>query len=109
MGAWESKLGPVGIELQPVAAFPRSYALDQNYPNPFNPSTNIRFAIADAGFVSLKVYDITGREVATLVSANLAMGSYKYTWDAKGMASGVYFYKLGADNIILTRKMILIR
>jgi parallel beta-helix repeat protein len=109
MGAWESKQGPGGIEPQPVAGIPKSYTLFQNYPNPFNPTTNIGFAIADGGFVSLKVYDITGREVATLVSTNLTMGSYKYTWDAKGVASGVYFYKLEADNIILTRKMILIR
>ncbi len=109
MGAWESKLGPLGIEPQPIAGNLKSYALEQNYPNPFNPTTNIRFAITNGGFVSLKVYDINGREVATLVSTSLTMGNYKYTWDAKGMASGVYFYKLEADNFIRTRKMILIR
>jgi hypothetical protein len=110
IGAWESKLGnPLGIETQPMAGILQSYELYQNYPNPFNTSTNIRFVIAHGGFVSLKVYDITGSEVAILVSKNLMPGSYKYIWDAKRVASGIYFCKLEADNFILTRKMLLIR
>jgi hypothetical protein len=121
MGAWESKEGIVGIEPEPGADIPKTYALQQNYPNPFNPTTNIGypnpfnpttnigFRIADFGFVSLKVYDISGREVATLISENLTAGSYKYRWDARGLASGVYFYRLEAGDFKQTKKMLLLR
>jgi predicted GH43/DUF377 family glycosyl hydrolase len=96
---------------------PGNVVLYQNYPNPFNPATNIGFRIADRGFVTLKVYDISGREVATLISENLTAGNYEYTWDARGLASGVYFYKLQAGNsstrseqgFVQTKKMLLIR
>ncbi len=73
---------------------PKSCELYQNYPNPFNPSTNISFQIAVPGFVSLKIYDITGREIATLITENLATGRYQYEWDATQFASGVYYYRL---------------
>jgi hypothetical protein len=90
------------------------FFLYQNYPNPFNPITNIGFRIADfpegaSGFVSLKIYDVTGREVTTLVSEELTPGSYKYQWDARGMASGVYFYRLEAKGFMQMKKMLLIR
>jgi hypothetical protein len=85
----------------PVPTVPASFALYQNYPNPFNPSTRIPFSVpgsglpaGQAGFVSLKVYDILGRDVATLVNENLPPGSYEVTFDASGLPSGVYFYRL---------------
>jgi hypothetical protein len=110
MGAYESSLGSsVGIEVQSSGELPQLYSLSQNYPNPFNPTTNIRFRIADRGFVSLKVYDVAGREVTTLVAENLIPGSYEYTWDARGLASGVYFYRIEAGNFTKSRKMLLIR
>jgi L-ascorbate metabolism protein UlaG (beta-lactamase superfamily) len=102
--------GSVGITEHGESTAPSgSFALHQNYPNPFNPNTHIGFRIADFGFVSLKVYDITGREVATLISENLTSGSYKYRWDAKGLANGVYFYRLEAEGFVQTKKMLLIR
>jgi len=88
---------------------PDKFSLSQNYPNPFNPTTNIGFRIADFGFVSLKIFDITGKEVQTLVDKSLQPGSYEVTWDASNMPSGVYFYKLTAADFSETKRMVLIK
>ena len=88
---------------------PKTFALHQNYPNPFNPSTNIEFSIPKTEFVSLKIYNILGQEVATLVSDKLTPGNYKYTWDASGFASGVYMYNIEAGSFVQTRKLLLIK
>lgn len=88
---------------------PADYQLDQNYPNPFNPSTTIAFSIRDAGFVSLKAFDILGREVATLVNEAKQPGTYEVMFNAEGMASGVYFYRLQAGEFVQTRRMMLMR
>jgi hypothetical protein len=85
------------------------YKLSQNYPNPFNPLTNIEFQIQNIEFVQLKVYNILGQEVVTLVSEKLTPGIYKYTWNASDLASGIYLYKLKAGNFTETRKMILMQ
>jgi len=84
---------------------PEGLVLYQNYPNPFNGVTKIRFKVARQGFVTLKVYDITGKAVATLATGDLPPGEYDYEWDAKGMASGIYFYRVG-DAV---RRMVLMR
>jgi len=88
---------------------PEEFALEQNYPNPFNPSTNVRFQIADLGLASLRIYDVLGREIATLVNEELKPGSYEVTWDASGRASGVYFYRLQTENYVDTKKLMLVR
>jgi hypothetical protein len=88
-------------------AVPIEFALERNYPNPFNPSTNIGFQISDYGLVTLRVYDVLGREVRTLVNERLQPGSYETTFDATGLPSGVYFCKLKTDGHISTKKMIL--
>ncbi len=88
---------------------PNNYILYQNYPNPFNPSTIITFRIAEFGFISLKVYDILGKEIAALISKDLSPGSYNVKWDASKYSSGIYFYQLAVDNYIQTRKMTLIK
>ena len=98
-----------GIEPISKINIPKEYNLFQNYPNPFNPSTTIEFALPAPGFVALSIFNILGEKVATPVLEYLVAGSYKYHWDAKGLTSGVYLYKLEAGNIILVRKMILIR
>ena len=90
------------------------FELMQNYPNPFNPSTKIQFRIADFGFVSLKVYDILGNEVATLVNEEKPAGRYEIEFNVAqvsrpAIASGVYFYQLNAGSFIQTMKMILIK
>jgi hypothetical protein len=95
---------------------PLSFALEQNYPNPFNPATVIRYAIVGArgqgqgtSYVRLVVYDLLGREVVMLVNENKAPGNYEVTFDAAGLASGVYFYRLSSGNFVQTRKMLLLQ
>ena len=82
-----------------------SYQLSQNYPNPFNPSTNIKFSIPNSEYVTLKIYNLLGQEVATLVSDNLNAGDYTYSWNAESLAGGVYFYKIQAGSYQEVRKM----
>ena len=86
---------------------PTSYFLEQNYPNPFNPSTNINYGLKESGFVSLKIYNILGTEVATLFNGYKPAGNYKASFDASRLPSGVYIYSLKTNNFIQTRKMIL--
>ena len=93
---------------------PTSFELSQNYPNPFNPTTKIKYSIpivetGHAPSLQLKVYDILGREVATLVNESKAPGNYEVTFNASNLASGVYFYRLTAGKFIQTKKMILLR
>lgn len=88
---------------------PVSFILHQNYPNPFNPVTKIKFDIPVSSFVTLRIYDASGREIASLVNENLDAGSYQTEWSASGMSSGVYFYTLTSDNYRSTKSMILIK
>ena len=88
---------------------PDNYTLSQNYPNPFNPSTTINFSIPNSEFVTLKVYNILGSEVATLVNENLASGAYRFNFDARNLASGVYLYELNAGNFREIKKMNLLK
>jgi hypothetical protein len=98
---------PVGVESEGQSV--TEYALTQNYPNPFNPSTQIKFAIKDAGFVTLKVYDVLGKEVATLVKGDYASGSYNVSFNAAGLSSGIYFYRLESGSFVQTNKMMLLK
>ena len=88
---------------------PGGYALLPNHPNPFNPGTTFMFTIPRRSFVTLEVYDIHGREVATVVEGVREPGSHEVQWDASGVASGVYFYRLIAGDFMQTRKMLLMR
>jgi hypothetical protein len=89
---------------------PADYELYQNYPNPFNPITNIGFRIADFGFVSIKIFDINGNEIKSLLNQNKPPGSYEIDFDASNFASGIYFYMLKVDDILISsKKMILIK
>ena len=88
---------------------PEENFLSQNYPNPFNPTTRIEFQVKEPCFVTLKIYNVLGNEVATIVKEQLPTGYYKYHWDGNGMASGVYFYKLQAGNYSAVRKMLLMK
>ena len=85
------------------------YALFQNYPNPFNPSTEIRFSISRLSMVTLKIYDLLGREVATLVNEERPAGNYGLKWDASNMPSGIYFYQLQAGAFVQTKKLVLVK
>ena len=86
-----------------------SFKVNQNYPNPFNPSTTISYSIPASSFVALKVYDILGNEIATLVDAKKPVGSYEVKFDAVSLTSGIYFYRLQAGDFVETKKMVLLR
>ncbi|MFA7360511.1 MAG: T9SS type A sorting domain-containing protein [Candidatus Kapaibacterium sp.] len=104
--------GPHGITsgiMINAGEVPNSYNMSQNYPNPFNPETIIKFDIPKSSFVTLRVYNELGKEVALLVSETLKPGSYKYEFISEGLASGVYFAKLSADGNIITKRMVLVR
>ena len=88
---------------------PASYTLSQNFPNPFNPETNIKFSISQSGNVKLTVFDITGKEVESLVNEKLSAGTYAYNFNASNLPSGTYFYKIETDNFVETKKMVLIK
>ncbi len=102
---WAPEQGPVGVEEE--STLPEKFSLSQNYPNPFNPSTIISFDIVETANVSLKIYDVLGSEIATLVNERLASGSYRYNFNAVNLPSGIYLYKLTAGNLVMTRKMVL--
>ncbi|MBC8489895.1 MAG: T9SS type A sorting domain-containing protein [Bacteroidetes bacterium] len=88
---------------------PNEFRLYNNYPNPFNPTTNIKFSIPTQGFVTLKVFNSLGKEVATLVNENTSVGTYEVNFDAGSLTSGVYFYRLQSDNFTETKRMMLIK
>ncbi len=95
------------IELE--VGLPREYALNQNYPNPFNPATTIEFQLPVAEKVSLKIYNMLGQEVASLLNKKLEAGVHKVSYDASQLASGRYIYKLVSENKVLTKKMVLMK
>lgn len=97
--------GPVHADFMGVS----EYALMQNYPNPFNPSTQINFAVPEKSFVTLKVYDILGKEIATLVNSEMDAGYHKAAFNAENLASGIYIYTITAGDFVNTKKMMLIR
>jgi len=109
VGVYEVVLSPVTGVVERDEKLPATFELWQNYPNPFNPVTSIQFSVSSNQFVSLKVYDLLGREVTTLVNERKPAGNYRASFDAKNFASGVYFYKLLAGDFVKTRKMLLVR
>ena len=88
---------------------PDRMIIHQNYPNPFNPTTTFEFDLPKTSEVSLRIYNILGEEVKTLVSDRLAAGTYSHEWDASNLASGVYLYRLQAGDYVETRKMVLMK
>ena len=105
---------PVLVSVEEETPLPTEFVLEQNYPNPFNPSTTIKFNIPSVGTlratsVQLKVYDVLGNEVATLVNEEKPAGTYEFTWNAVSLPSGVYFYQLKAGEYTNTKKMILLK
>jgi len=108
---WTTKIDYVtGLEKSADNSLPLNYSLSQNYPNPFNPITNIEYRIPNSQFITLKIYNLLGQKVATLVSAKQPGGSYKVEWDASEFASGVYLYRLATDKgFVQTKKLIVLK
>ena len=120
-GVWWRPASEILSSVTDQHTAPASYELEQNYPNPFNPTTTIRFSLpsqspvkaegraGEGSFVSLKVYDMLGREVATLVNEDLKPGRYERTFDGSGLASGVYYYRIQAGSFVASRKVLLLK
>ena len=109
MGQSITVTASAGIETSSLGGSPSAYELSQNYPNPFNPSTEIRFSVVDRGNVSLKVYDLAGREVAVLAEGIHAPGEYRVKFSPENLASGMYMYTLRVGGFTETRKMVYMR
>jgi len=97
------------VEEEAIDEIPTNYNLNQNYPNPFNPSTKIRYSVPQSSNVVIKVFDILGSEIETLVNEEKTVGTYELTWYAESLPSGIYFYRLQAGSFIETKKMVLIK
>lgn len=97
------------MEIMNEKEIPTTFSLKQNYPNPFNPSTIIQFSVPEAGHYTLKVYNMLGQEVGEIVNQRLTAGSYTRTFDASGLASGMYIYNLRGRNINISKKMTILR
>ncbi|NCS89455.1 MAG: T9SS type A sorting domain-containing protein [Ignavibacteria bacterium] len=89
--------------------FPNSFVLSQNYPNPFNPSTKISYSVPKTSFVAIKVYDVLGKEITTLVNGEKSVGDYEVEFNGRNLSSGVYFYKMQAGDFVETKKLILMK
>ncbi|OGU76374.1 MAG: hypothetical protein A2W11_13880 [Ignavibacteria bacterium RBG_16_35_7] len=99
---------PVDVRPDPNVVV-TDYTLAQNYPNPFNPTTDIKFTVAKEGFVTLKVYDLLGKQVATLVDQHMTSGGYTADFDASNLASGTYIYTLSVNGVSISKKMMLLK
>ena len=116
-GFWSLPINLItNVEEIPSAVVPREFRLDQNFPNPFNPSTTIQFAVPKNADVTVKLFDLFGREVATLVDEEFASGEYKLLFEAGELASGVYFYRIvckttsgTAERFVSTKKLMLLK
>jgi hypothetical protein len=108
----ESELTPPGYDptsIRELDLIADKFELSQNYPNPFNPTTNVAFTIPMSGLVSLKVYNVLGEEVTTLINQEMKKGSYQVDFNASNISSGVYFYTLKVGNFNATKKMLLLK
>ena len=97
------------VDVQEEELIPENYSLEQNYPNPFNPSTTIKYSIPEQSFVKIKVFNLLGQEIAELVNKELQTGNYEVSFNAANFPSGIYFYRIEADNFVQTKKMILMK
>jgi hypothetical protein len=101
--------GLAAVANTPDGMVPNSFLLQQNYPNPFNARTTIAFSLTGSGFVTLKIFNLTGAELTTLVSEKLPAGFHQYQWQANQVASGLYMYRLEADGMLQSRKLVLLK
>jgi hypothetical protein len=110
-GVWRRPLSEMITSVREIAGngLPERYTLEQNFPNPFNPVTTIEFSLSRSSFVTLKVLNLLGEEVASLVSENLTAAKYSTEWNAGDVARGVYYYRLVAGAYVQTKKMLLLR
>ena len=99
----------IAVETHRGVSLPKEFELQQNYPNPFNPSTSIEYSVPSSEYVSLKIYDIIGNEVATLVNEQKSAGNYEVKFNASSLTTGMYIYKINAGSFTKVRKMMLVK
>ncbi|MDD8018247.1 MAG: Ig-like domain-containing protein [Bacteroidota bacterium] len=105
---FKTQQNPAGVH-ENSDVIPTEFSLSQNYPNPFNPTTNLQFSIVEAGYVNLKVYDLLGRGIATLINSKLNVGRYTVLFDAANVPSGIYFYRLTTEKFTSVKRMMVIK
>jgi len=106
------KLGvhtPLLTGLEDIQSLPNNYSLDQNYPNPFNPTTEINYAVGSSGLVTIKVFDILGNEIKTLVNEQKSIGRYNVKFNADDLPSGIYLYRMSSGNFVSSKKLLLLK
>ncbi|MGD1046553.1 MAG: T9SS type A sorting domain-containing protein [Bacteroidota bacterium] len=109
-GVWRRPLSEMITSVNRLSTdLPTNFSLCQNYPNPFNPTTTISFSLPSKAFVSLKVFDLLGNEVTSIISEELSAGTYSQQWNAANMSSGIYFYRLQVGSFTETKKLVLLR
>jgi hypothetical protein len=109
-GVWRRPLSEMITDVdENNSHLPQDYNLSQNYPNPFNPSTKIKYSIPQLSQVQIKVFDLLGNEIETLINKEKPAGTYEITWGAENLASGVYIYQLRAGDFVQTNKMLLLK
>lgn len=114
ISTWSGKIlkttnGGVTFISQTGTEIPENFQFEQNYPNPFNPVTKFRFSIPNTADVKLKIFDVSGREITTLLNKTMQPGKYEINWDASAYSSGVYFYKIETKDFTSSKKMLLIK
>jgi hypothetical protein len=97
------------VEQPTTRVIPANFALEQNYPNPFNPSTKIQFSVANDDYITLKVYNVAGQQVSSLINEHLTAGNYSVMFDASSLPSGVYYYRLTSSTANVAKKMLLLK
>jgi hypothetical protein len=108
-GVWRRPLSEIVTSVEEETNQPTDFILSQNYPNPFNPNTTFRYSIPQTSNVVIKVFDVLGNEIETLVNEEKPVGTYEITWNATNLSSGIYFYQLRAGSFVETKKMILMK
>jgi len=108
LAGWDGQ-SEIAVTASSDANIPQKMSLLQNYPNPFNPGTTIEFALPQSAFVTLKIYNLLGKEVAMLISEQRSAGIHRFNWNASELASGVYLYRLEAGEVVQVKKLMLMR
>ena len=108
-GVWRRPLSEIVTSVNDEITQPTEFILEQNYPNPFNPSTKIKYSIPQSSNIAIKVFDILGNEIETLINEEKPAGTYELTWNAVNLPSGVYFYRLRSGSFVETKKMVLLK
>jgi hypothetical protein len=108
-GVWRRPLSEIITDVENTTELPQHFSLEQNYPNPFNPTTTIIYGLKERTIVELKIFDVLGREMETIIKGEQDAGNYEIEFNASRLASGIYFYRLQAGEFIETKKMILLK